>query len=55
MCWLRTRPRTDVNPPSAGGGGISSHRPRGDNLLLIQLGLPTANIAYGLQTVLPTK
>jgi len=35
ICGLRTRPRTDVDPtrvelPSA--GGISSRRPRGDNL-----------------------
>ena len=38
LCGLRTRPRTDVDPPrvelpsAAGGGGISSRRPRGDNL-----------------------
>ena len=35
VCGLRTRPRTDVDPlrvdlPAA--GGISSRRPRGDNL-----------------------
>jgi len=45
MCGLRTRPRTDVDPPrflpptvelpSAWGGGISSRRPRGDNLLSV--------------------
>jgi len=32
---LRTRPRTDVDPPRvelpSAAGGISSHRPRGDN------------------------
>jgi len=40
MCGLRTRPRTDVDPPgflppyrTAIGGGISSRRPRGDTLL----------------------
>ena len=37
-CRLRTRPRTDVDPPrielpSAAGEGISSRRSRGDNLL----------------------
>ena len=33
MCGLRTRPRTDVDPPRvdpASAGGISSRRPRGD-------------------------
>jgi len=39
ICGLRTRPQTDVDPlpvelPSAGGGGISSRRPRGDNLFI---------------------
>jgi len=35
MCGLRTRPRTDVDPPRVGlpsAAGISSRRPRGDNL-----------------------
>jgi len=37
MCGLRTRPRTDVDPPRvelpSAGGGISSRRtPGGDNL-----------------------
>jgi len=35
MCGLRTRPRTDVDPPRVelpSAGGISSRRPRGDNL-----------------------
>ena len=38
MCGLRTRPRTDIDPPpvsrtAIGGGSISSRRPRGDSLL----------------------
>jgi len=36
VCGLRTRPRTDVDPPRVelpSAGGISSRRPRGDNLL----------------------
>jgi len=39
VCGLRTRPRTDVDPPrvelpsAAGGRGKSSRGPRGDNLL----------------------
>ena len=36
MCGLRTRPRTDVDPPPVelqSTGGISSRRPRGDNLV----------------------
>ena len=38
MCGLRTRPWTDIDPPSVsrtaiGGGSISSRRPRGDSLL----------------------
>ena len=43
MCGLRTRPRTDVNPPSISGsnchrrGRISSCRPRGDTLLSFYL------------------
>ena len=35
MCGLRTRPRTDVDPPRVelpSWGGISSRRPRGDTL-----------------------
>jgi len=37
MCGLRTRPWTDVDPPPrvelSSARGISSRRPRGDNLL----------------------
>ena len=38
-CGLRTRPRTDVDPPRVelpSAGGISSRRPRGDNLLILR-------------------
>ena len=46
MCGLLTRPRTDVDPPrssrTAFGGGMSSRRPRGDNLYL---GIITLNCA----------
>ena len=38
MCGLRTRPRTDVDPPRvelpSAAGGISCRRPRADNSLL---------------------
>jgi len=38
MCGLRTRPRTDVDPPRvelpSAGGGILCRRLRGDNLLI---------------------
>ena len=37
MCGLRTRPRTDVDPPRVelpSAGGILSHRPWGDNLVV---------------------
>ena len=56
MCGLRTRPRTDVDPlrvelPSA--GGISSRRPRGDNLLISTLLLRC--ITYIVQTRVSPK
>jgi len=39
MCGLRTRPRTDADPPrvelQSAGGGVSSRRPRGDNLYIL--------------------
>jgi len=40
MCGLRTRPRTDVDPPRVelpSAGGISSRRPRGDNLVYLDV------------------
>jgi len=40
ICRLRTRPRTDVDPPRVelpSAGGISSRRPRGDNLSSVNL------------------
>ena len=40
MCGLRTRPRTDVDPPRVelpSAGGISSLRPRGRYLVIIRL------------------
>ena len=39
MCGLRIRPRMDVDPPRVelpSGGGQSSRRPRGDNLLVLR-------------------
>ena len=40
MCKLRTRPRTDVDPPRVelpSAEGISSRRPRGDNLFTLRM------------------
>ena len=50
VCGLRTRPRTDVDPPQVelpSAGGISSRRLRGDNLFAVCLLICTARILRG--------